>query len=135
MWGSILGRQDRERIALFSQPFAKVADGFPKLMWELNEWRVIVQPKISTKKLKIKKNIFGCVVQSGQNTWLLIKESKVQILPYPPKVESVGSSPAPLVGNPCRKLLGTAPLKIFITVLREIWDWDVALVGFFYSRK
>lgn len=135
MWGSILGRQDRERIALFSQPFAKVADGFSKRMWKLNEWKGIIQPKISTKKLKIKKNIFGCVVQSGQNTWLLIKESKVQILPYPPKVESVGSSPAPLVGNPCRKLLGTAPLRISFTLLREIWDWDVALVGFFYSRK
>ena len=131
MGGSILGRQDRERIALFSQPFAKVADGFSKRMWELNEWKGIIQPKISFK-IKI---IFGCVVQSGQNTWLLIKESKVQILPYPPKVESVGSSPAPLVGNPCRKLLGTAPLRISFTLLREIWDWDVALVGFFYSRK
>ena len=65
MGGSILGRQDHERIALFSQPFAKVADGFSKRMWKLNEWKGTIQPKISSK---IQENIFGCVVQSGQNT-------------------------------------------------------------------
>lgn len=40
----------------------------------------------------------------------------------PAKSGGVGSSPALLVGNSCRKLIGTAPLRISFTLLREIWD-------------